>query len=88
MVKNSFITYLGSVHFRINRVTLQALDGQGGKVFEQTLDGWYLLSGASRLYAATLPREACLKAARLQAEVVAEKLNLRREIEVRPENCS
>ena len=79
---------LGSVHFRINRVTLQALDGQGGKVFEQTLDGWYLLSGASRLYSAALPREACLKAAKLQAEVVAEKLNLRREIEVRPENCS
>ena len=78
----------GPVHFRVDRVAFEAYAPDGQKVYEQVLEGWYLLAGAKRLYSAALPREACLKAARIQVEMVAEKLTLRRDMEVRPELCS
>jgi hypothetical protein len=62
--------------------------GAGGEtVFEHAVDGWYILAGAQRLYRYTVPAELCARARLLRVEADAEKLNLRAEQALGPEDC-
>jgi fimbrial chaperone protein len=63
-VKNS-----GNVHFVINSVELKGRNGKGEQTYSKKFDGWYLLNGASRTYAAAIPVEACANSASLDVEV-------------------
>ena len=78
----------GPVHFRINSVHLEGLGADGSTTFEQTLDGWYLLAGAERRYAAAFPPEACRRTARLRVEAVSDRLRLRSELPASASLCS
>lgn len=78
----------GSVHLRLESVTFEAFTAGGEKVFEKSLEGWYLLAGAKRSYAVPFPAEACAKSARLRVAAVAAKLTLRQDLEIRRELCS
>lgn len=77
----------GPVHFRINSVRFEGLGAGGEKTFETIVDGWYLLSGASRRYAVKLPAEACRKSVAVRVEVLAEKLKAGSEASVAPASC-
>jgi fimbrial chaperone protein len=77
----------GNAHFRINSVRYVGLDGAGQTVFEQALDGWYLLTGAERAYSFKIPPERCALARTLRAEALAEGLSLRTEQAFAPEHC-
>jgi fimbrial chaperone protein len=77
----------GNVHFRLASVRYAALDQAGATLFEQALDGWYLLAGAARAYGLRLTPEQCARAHVLRAEAFAEKLNLRAERAFGPEDC-
>ena len=77
----------GNVHFRPASVRLVGLGASGDTLFDQTLDGWYLLAGAQRPYSFTLPREVCPKLRMLRLEAPAEKLLLRAERLLAPEEC-
>jgi fimbrial chaperone protein len=63
-VKNS-----GNAHFVINSLVIKGTDLKGGQTFTKKLDGWYLLSGVSRVYAAAIPREVCAETVKLDVEV-------------------
>ena len=77
----------GNVHFRPASVRLVGLSATGDTVFDQTLDGWYLLAGAQRPYSFTLPPEVCPKLRTLRLEAPADKIALRAERPLEPEAC-
>lgn len=78
----------GAVHFRINSVRIEGLGAGGEKTFEHLLDGWYLLAGAQRRYAAPVPDAACRATARVRVEVVADKLRFEAQAPVEPGSCA
>ena len=82
LVKNT-----GNVHFRITAVNLTALGAGGETVHQQSVDGWYVLTGVTRPYMLKLPPEACAKAKTIRIEAPAEKVVLRAERELAPADC-
>jgi fimbrial chaperone protein len=58
----------GTVHFVPQQITLKGLSGSG-TVFEQKLDGWYVLAGGRRDFKASVPKDACAKVTSLQVEI-------------------
>lgn len=77
----------GNVHFRVNAVRYTVLGRGGETAFEQAVEGWYLLAGAQRTYAVKLPPAACARGVRLRVEALVEKLELRAERPLAPEDC-
>lgn len=77
----------GNVHFRPASVRLVGIGGGGDTLFDQTLDGWYLLAGAQRPYSFKLPPDVCPKLRTLRVEAPAEQLVLRAERALEPEDC-
>jgi len=78
----------GPVHFRITGVHFRALGADGTVEWEHTLQGWYLLPGAQREYAAKLPTKACRTARTLRVDLLGDKLNATSEVQLKPEQCS
>lgn len=77
----------GNVHFRLATVRLVAVGAGGETLLDQSVDGWYLLAGAQRPYAFNLPAEVCPNVRTLRVEAPAEKLLLRAERTLEPEDC-
>ena len=77
----------GTVHFRIAAVRYAGIGHNGETLFEQSIDGWYVLAGSQRSYSLAPPPGMCAKAALLRAEAVAEKLVLRAERPFVPQDC-
>jgi fimbrial chaperone protein len=50
---------VGTVHVSTTQIAVRAPRGDGGKMFETSLPGWYLLAGESRVYHVTLPADVC-----------------------------
>lgn len=82
LVKNT-----GNVHFRIASVNLTALGAGGEKLHEQSVDGWYVLTGVQRPYTLKLPPDVCQKTRLVRVEAPADKLVLRAEQELAPADC-
>ncbi len=66
----------GNAHFVIRAVVVTGKNGRGESVFSREIGGWYLLSGASRSYAATIPPEVCADVAAVDVEVRTDKSTL------------
>jgi fimbrial chaperone protein len=61
----------GTVHFVPNQVTVRGLAG-ASTVFEQKLDGWYVLAGGHRDFTAAVPKDDC---ARVKSIVIEAAVN-------------
>lgn len=81
------ITNSGNVHFNITALTVSLRDAKGGEVYTTDVKGWYLLSGASRLYSIPIPGEACAAAQRADLTVKTDKVTLQRTLEVTKAMC-
>jgi fimbrial chaperone protein len=81
-VKNS-----GNAHFIINSVEIKGTNPKGGQTFAKKLDGWYLLNGASRVYAYAIPKEACTETAKLDVEVKTNSFILNGKLDVDKTMC-
>lgn len=66
----------GNVHFVVRTVIVTAKDARGEGVFRTEINGWYLLSGASRAYAAAIPAGACAAAASIDVDVRTDRTTL------------
>jgi fimbrial chaperone protein len=53
---------VGTVRLRPSSVTFAVAKKDGGRVFERTLDAWYVLAGGERLYEVEVPAETCARA--------------------------
>jgi fimbrial chaperone protein len=83
LVKNS-----GNSHFRIATIGVSGKSTTGEPTFSRTVDGWYLLSGASRSYTIPLPAAECAKSSLLEVLVKADRLNLEKTFQVDKKLCS
>jgi fimbrial chaperone protein len=81
-VKNS-----GNVHFVINAINIKGTDPSGRETWSGKLDGWYLLNGASRLYSAQLPRDACAGTSKLAVEIQTDRFVLGGKLDVDTSMC-
>ena len=66
----------GNLHFIVRSVVVKGKNLKGEEIFSKTLDGWYLLAGASRPYTTTVPREVCPDLARIDVVVTSDKLTM------------
>lgn len=66
----------GNVHLVIQSLLLKGKDGKGAEILSKELSGWYLLAGASRVYATDIPAEACGNLSGLEIEVKTDKFPL------------
>ncbi len=66
----------GNAHFIVRAVTVTGRNARGESVFSKEINGWYLLAGASRTYAAAIPADACPGVASIDVEVRTENSTL------------
>jgi fimbrial chaperone protein len=77
VVKNT-----GNEHFIINSISITS-----GELFATELQGWYLLTGASRAYSVTIPPEICNKLSQVNVAIKTDKLGLQRSAAVNQSMC-
>lgn len=51
----------GNVHFRLQSLQFEGKSKSGEVTFSRTVDGWYLLTGTTRVFSSQIPAEACKK---------------------------
>ena len=85
---NLIVNNTGNTHFRINTVALSGVDQAGVEQFTQELNGWYLLSGGARTYAALIPEDICRQLKVIQVQVNADRLTLSGKFDVQPDMCA
>lgn len=79
---------VGNVHFLIRSVTVKGTDAAGQAVFSKEIAGWYLLAGASRVYAAEIPAEECRAARSVVVEVLTDRMTIGGRTDVGPSSCA
>jgi len=83
----------GNVHFGLQSVKLHGTGSKGEPVFEQQLDGWYVLPGSPRSYRVEVPAASCsqLKKIVIEAQTDVTSLgtggSIARDFEVLPGSC-
>jgi fimbrial chaperone protein len=77
----------GNVHFMINSVNIKGKNDKGEEIFAKDINGWYLLSDASRTYSAEVPQGICKDLSRIDVQVVTDKLNLSGKADVDKAMC-
>lgn len=66
----------GNVHFVVRSILVKGRNGKGEEIFSKEMNGWYVLAGASRVYATEIPPEACGSLAGVEIEVDTDKIPL------------
>lgn len=77
----------GNNHFRVQTITLNGQSAIGETLSTQELQGWYLLSGNSRVFSASLPVEFCRQINVLEIQVDTDRIKLNGRINVDPSMC-
>jgi fimbrial chaperone protein len=77
----------GNRHQVIQGVDLKGADASGKEVYALTLADRYLLSGATKSFAASIPATQCAQMASLSVEVKTDKQSTARKIDVNPSMC-
>jgi fimbrial chaperone protein len=73
---NARVKNTGNLHFIVRSVAVRGKNFKGEEIFSKELGGWYLLAGASRLYATTLPKDVCPEAAKVEVDVKTDKISI------------
>lgn len=77
----------GNVHFVVRAVVVKGLDAGGKELFAKEIAGWYLLAGASRVYAADIPAEACRAVRKVTVEARTDRMTLAGTVDADPAAC-
>jgi fimbrial chaperone protein len=67
----------GTVNLNLKGIVFTGKDQQGLEVFSRETRGWYLLTGMSRQYSATITAEECRRASTLEIEAKNDKIPLK-----------
>jgi fimbrial chaperone protein len=90
LAKGSFAFTLkntGNVHFLVQSVQVKAIDAAGANTFEKNVEGWYVLSGGTRIWQLDIPKAACLKSKKLSVEVQTADSKFDGKLDVQPAGC-
>jgi len=88
--KGVFSTVLkntGNVHFLIHSIDIKGKNAKGEEIFSKELSGWYLLSGAARLYTSPIPGSLCKDISVIETEVNTDRFKLSGRLDVNQEMC-
>ena len=77
----------GNVHFRADQVELAGIARDGSRLFAQQFPERYFLAGTTRTMRFDIPSEACGQLAAVEATVVADRMELKRKLDVDPGAC-
>lgn len=77
----------GNVHIRADEVALAGIARDGTRLFTQTFPDRYFLAGATRTMHFEIAPEVCGRLAAVEAVVVAERVDLKRKVDVDPGAC-
>jgi len=77
----------GNVHFRADQVELVGLARDGTRLFVQPFQERYFLAGVSRTLRFDVASQVCAQLATIEAVIVADRLDLKRKIDVPPGSC-
>ena len=77
----------GNVHIRADQVELAGIARDGSRLFTQQFPERYFLAGAMRTMRIDIAPEFCGQLAAIEASVVAERLDLKRKVDVDPGAC-
>lgn len=78
----------GNTHFRITSISVVGTDSQKKETFSTPINGWYLLSGATRTYSATIAKDTCAATRQIVISVETDsKVSLNRNLNVAPAQC-
>jgi len=86
-VVSATVKNTGNVHFMINSLSVRGKNDKGEEIFVKDINGWYLLSDASRIYSAEVPQEICKDVSTIDVQVVTDKLNLNGKADVDKTMC-
>ncbi len=75
------------MHIRADQVELAGLARDGSRLFTQQFPERYFLAGATRTLRFDIAPEVCGQLATIEASVVAERLDLKRKLDVDPGVC-
>lgn len=78
----------GNVHFAIGAVIVTGRNGRGEAVVSKEIGGWYLLAGASRLYATAIPQDVCPGVDTVDVEVKTDRVTLTRRLNADRSMCT
>jgi fimbrial chaperone protein len=81
------ITNAGNVHVRADAVELIGLARDGSRLFSQQYPERYFLAGTTRPLRFEIPRAACGSLATVEASLVADRLALKRKLDVESGFC-
>ncbi len=77
----------GNVHIRADQVEVAGIGRDGSRLFTHTFPERYFLPGVTRTMRLEVPPEACAKLAAIEAQVVADRVELKRKLDVDPGAC-
>jgi fimbrial chaperone protein len=77
----------GNVHFLVQTVVAKALDAAGSGLFEKKIDGWYVLTGGTRVWEIDLPKDVCAKTKVLSIEVQAAETKFNGRLDMPAAGC-
>ncbi len=77
----------GNVHFIIQSVEIKGKNPKGESLFTKELSGWYLLSGALRVYSTPIPKEVCSELRKIDVLIKTNRLNLDGKLDVDQTMC-
>lgn len=82
--KGSFkvpVTNTGDEYFLIKKIELIGENKKGDEVIKEELQGWYLLSGVTRMHNVKVDRKLCEEALKLKVMVFTDKMELEQTID-------
>jgi len=77
----------GNVHFLVQSVQVKAVDSAGASAFENKVDGWYVLTGGTRVWEIDFPKKECAKSKTLTVEVQADESKFSGRMDVPAAGC-
>jgi fimbrial chaperone protein len=77
----------GNVHFLVQSVQVHATDGTGAQTFDKSIEGWYVLSGGTRVWQVEIPKAACLKSKKLLVQVQTAENKFDGKLDVQAAGC-
>lgn len=77
----------GNVHFLIQSVHVKALDAASASAFDKDVEGWYVLTGGTRVWQLEIPKDACKKSKKLWVEVQTAEGRFEGKLDVQLSGC-
>jgi fimbrial chaperone protein len=78
----------GNLHISVETIAVTGTGGSGATTFSKEGAGWYVLPGATRIFAVPMTAAECTPTTRVAVEVIGHRGSLKGASEVSPAACA